>query len=961
MKIGAPTNFQRGIENAMMPGQTHNLTDLENLTEEQLLLELTVRYKSDVIYTYVGDILCAVNPFKMIPGMYEEDKRRMYSSMSALSDQPPHIFASADNAFTSMVANLRGEKPNQVCVISGESGAGKTENAKLFLRHIIHLSNKSGGGGAGAGQGLETKIIDLNPLLEAFGNAQTLMNDNSSRFGKFTELRFDYEQHITGAIIREYLLEKSRVISQVDGERNFHIFYLFFAGIVDKAKYGLDDPMEHRLINNNEEAIEDIELPQTKDMWIELTKCFDVVGFTELETTSFFHILAGVLHLGDVEMGGEDDDAYIVSADEVLRKVSEQFSIDMAAFQEALVAQTITTRGETVIRHYHQADAEDARDALAKAIYERLFTWIFKRVNELLGPKTKSSEYSTISILDIFGFEVFEQNSLEQLLINLANEQLQAFFNSHIFEMELAEYAKEGIDANAIEFSDNTELLALLLGKPIGLLALADEEAKVPQGTDRTMLDKIKAHLKGKEITHPMGDRPEFSIAHYAGKVTYRVDGFLDKNRDTLAVDMVAVMRLSENSMIAELFGAEPQGKGKKGRKQDRDKGRKALRKSVKNVKREMDKANKQTVATMFKASLANLIAEMNTCTPHFVRCIKPNLDKAPNSFKLDLVTKQLRYTGMLETTRIRKEGYSHRPTFVDFINRYKVIAFGLNSSPPATAQNCQAILARSGCEGWQVGKTKVFLRYFHMGELAQTLLPYPNAAAQIQTAARCFIARELFRERLDAKKKQAEAMTSFFVQVTRGCATKFEELRVLGEEDGMRPPDFFERKKKEAKSIRDKTAKKMQVQGNKKGITRHQSVKWFKEVEMKKGAGQTEGEGDDLDFALWFHGIISRKEAEKLLMTKEPGAFLVRVSESRFGYSLSHYVNEGGRIKHYMIDVLPDGQYQVVGNKKLFGTLNELVSFHQRHKIVASDPVCLIEPCGQLAGHDDLEEIKNA
>lgn len=372
----------------------------------------------------------------------------------------------------------------------------------------------------------------------------------------------------------------------------------------------------------------------------------------------------------------------------------------------------------------------------------------------------------------------------------------------------------------------------------------------------------------------------------------------------------------------------------------------------------------------------------MNACTPQFVRCIKPNLDKAPDSFKLDLVTKQLRYTGMLETTRIRKEGsvcafcqcacvyvsnvschrYSHRPTFADFVNRYKVIAFALNSTPPASAQSCQAILARSGCKGWQVGKTKVFLRYFHMSELAQTLLPYPTAAARIQTAARCFVARKLLQDRLAAKKKQDELAASFFGKMNRTIATKFQELQVLAEEDLSRPPNFFELKKAATKSIRNKTMKKMQKEANKKGISRAQSVKWFKEVEMAKGAGQAgDGGGDSDGFESWFHGIITRVEAEKLLLTKQPGAFLVRVSESRFGYSLSHYVQDGGRIKHYMIDVLSDGQYQVVGNQKLFSSLNELVAFHQRHRIVATDPVCLIEPCGQVAGHDDLEEIKNA
>ena len=303
----------------------------------------------------------------------------------------------------------------------------------------------------------------------------------------------------------------------------------------------------------------------------------------------------------------------------------------------------------------------------------------------------------------------------------------------------------------------------------------------------------------------------------------------------------------------------------------------------------------------------------MNTCTPHFVRCIKPNLDKAPDLFKLDLVTKQLRYTGMLETTRIRKEGYSHRPNFKDFIQRYQMIAFGLNSKPPMDASSCKAILSRTNCTGWQVGKTKVFLRYFHIPELHEALKPYPTAAERIQTAARCFVARKKFQEALELQKKQVEEVSSFLVHCHKRIDIKYEEQKVLCEEDVLRPPDFFERKKKSTRSIRNPTHKKMQKKADKKGVSRAQSVKWFKEVEMAKGAGQVGGDSageQNNSFEAWFHGIISRKDAEKLLSTKNPGAFLVRVAESRFGYSLSHKVTEEGRVRHYMVDVTPEGEF---------------------------------------------------
>lgn len=963
--IGAPTNFQHGVGGMVQPGQTDNLTDLENLTEETLLLELAVRYKRNTIYTYVGDILCAINPFKAIPGLYDAVKASEYSSVGSLSNLPPHIFATADQAFTNMAENS-GAVANQVVVISGESGAGKTESAKLFMKHVIHLSKlKSTEEKAGDmrtdAKSLEEKIIQLNPLLEAFGNAQTLMNDNSSRFGKFTELRFNRNLAITGAKMKEYLLEKSRIIEQSEGERNFHIFYLFLAGVRSRREdYQLGDPGEHRIINSNDEAIDEIEESKPYDMFQEVSDCFRVVGFSEEETDNLFHLLAGILHLGDVEFGGEEDAAYVVSSDDNLVKVATQLGVDKDALKEALVKMTSTTKGEKVERHFKQFQAEDGRDALAKAIYEYAFSWIFKRCNGLLGPAKVNANDKYIGILDIFGFETFDTNSFEQLLINLANEQLQFFFNNHIFSMELKEYAAEGIDGSKVKYEDNTELLDVLLGR-MGMLALCDEEAKIPQGTDATMLEKFHGQFaKNKCYDRPRGDEPEFSVQHYAGKVTYSTEGFLEKNRDTLAIDVVAVMRLSENPLVRSLFGGEPKKDGKSKRGKGLAAGganRKELRKSMKRVKADAMKGNKKTVGTTFKQSLKELMEQMNLCAPHFIRCLKPNLQKQADNFKVDLVTRQLRYTGMLETTRIRKEGYAHRPTFEDFLNRYKIIGFPLMSTPPATSGSCTRVLQKSGIDDWQVGRTKVFLRYYHPPMLGKVMAPYPNAAACIQNMARGFLARQQVGKLLDKAKQEAKIVSDFCSKAERQMEGTRSVLLVLCDEDAMRPPDYFSRKKSQVKKIKDPTLKRMQKKADKSkaGITRAKSIKWFQEVEMKKGAGQTD-EGDG--FELWFHGIITRNQSEGLLLKREPGAFLVRVSESRFGYSLSHYVAVGKRIKHYMIDQTPDGQYQVVGNTRLFPSLNDLVAHHRRHKIVATDPVCLIEPCGQEEGHNDLEEI---
>lgn len=955
---------------AKKPGETENLTELENLNEETLLNELKVRYRSDTIYTYVGEILVAVNPFKRIGDLYNDAHSRTYSDLPDKSTKPPHIFATADNAFNAMKNGPAGSS-NQVCVISGESGAGKTESAKLFIKQIINLSKRMASAEVedDKSKGLEEKIVQLNPLLEAFGNAQTLMNDNSSRFGKFIELRFNKNIQIEGALMYEYLLEKSRVVYQGEGERNFHVFYLFFAGLTGDGKttYQMGDPMEHRYINSNEQAIAEIKEDRYREMYRELTDCMGIVGFEQQEVSDLFHLLSAVLHTGDVEFGG-DDEAYIVSADDVLARVVNQLSVDGDNLKAALLSSTSVTRGESITRQYKPDQAEDARDAMAKALYGRAFSWIVKRVNLLLGPKSKKPNPGdkSIGILDIFGFECFDQNSFEQLLINLANEQLQFFFNNHIFAMELEEYAREGIDGSKISYQDNQPVLDMLLSKPLGLLSICDEESLFPKGSDTSMCEKFGIHLgKCKDYEKPKGNEEVFTIAHYAGKVTYEAEGFLEKNRDTLAMDVIACLRLSECALVATLFGTEEDTKAAKkgGRRRGGADGKKDFKKSMRKTKKEMEKTKKTTVSAEFKKSLQELMEEMNAAHPHFIRCVKPNNNKVPDNYDDVLVTKQLRYTGMLETTRIRKEGYSQRPTFPDFLDRYKIIGFGFSQNPPANDTTCRKILQKSGVEDYQIGKTKVFLRYWHVDQLNQTLLPFPTAAIKIQKMVRGFLARRLLAKLKANAAREAKMVEDLCRKAEKGIEDMRLVMLAIIDEDNMRPADFWDPKKKEV--ITDPALKKFQKKNGSKpgkgkaGLSRAASVRWFKEVEMQKGAGLKDSDaGASGGFQEWFHGIISRKDAENLLADKEPGTFLVRVSESRFGYSLSHCVIAGGRIKHYMIDQTPDGQYQVVGNRKLFPSLNELVQYHSEHHIVANDPVTLMAPCGQEGEFDDTAEL---
>ena len=345
-----------------------------------------------------------------------------------------------------------------------------------------------------------------------------------------------------------------------------------------------------RIIYNNDDAIDQIDDPKTLEMYRELTGCIKLVGFEDSETDNLFHLLAGILHLGDVEFGNnsETESAYVVSTDDQIMKVCQQLGVDKDAMKESLVKSTTVTRGETVERFFKQHQAEDGRDAVAKAIYEKAFSWIIQKCNRLLGPLKRNLSDKSISILDIFGFETFETNSLEQLLINLANEQLQFFFNNHIFSLELKEYQQEGIDGSKVEYTDNQALLELLLGK-IGILSLIDEETKVPRGADSSMLEKFHSSLGSKDgYARPRGDDPRFTISHYAGEVTYDIDGFLEKNRDTLAIDIIAVMRLSDNSLVAELFGGDAKANRKTKKKGGKNDRKKTMRQSVKKAREQV-------------------------------------------------------------------------------------------------------------------------------------------------------------------------------------------------------------------------------------------------------------------------------------------------------------------------------------------------------------------------------------
>ncbi|XP_071661348.1 myosin-IIIa isoform X1 [Patagioenas fasciata] len=724
--------------------EVDDLATLEVLDENTVTEQLQKSYAKDQIYTYVGDILIAVNPFRNID-IYSSQHSKLYIGAKRTAN-PPHIFAVADIGYQSMVTY----NSDQCIVISGESGAGKTQSAHLLVQQLTVL-------GKANNRTLQEKILQVNNLVEAFGNAGTIINDNSSRFGKYLEMKFTCGGTVVGAQISEYLLEKSRVVHQAVGEKNFHIFYYIYAGLAEKKKlahYKLPEYRPPRYLQNDHFRIVQDFMNNSfyKSQFELIEQCFKVIGFTLEELGSVYSVLAAILNVGNIEFSAVVSEHMIdksnISNPVALENCASLLCIQADELQEALTSHCVVTRGETIIRPNTVEKATDVRDAMAKALYGRLFSWIVNRINTLLKPDKHLSgndDGLNIGILDIFGFENFKKNSFEQLCINIANEQIQFYFNQHVFAWEQNEYLYEGVDARVIEYEDNRPLLDMFLQKPMGLLSLLDEESRFPQATDQTLVEKFEDNLKSKYFWRPKRVDLTFGIYHYAGKVLYNATGFLAKNRDTLPADIVLLLRSSENNLTRQLVTHPLTKTGNLAHTKSKTTISYQMwtpQKSISHTKldifvlcnsypfreheagdtghhpRETTSMKTQTVASYFRYSLMDLLSKMVVGQPHFVRCIKPNNDRQANKFDKEKVLVQLRYTGILETARIRRQGYSHRILFANFIKRYYLICYKTNDDPPVSPETCAAILEKAHLDNWVLGKTKVFLKYYHVEQL---------------------------------------------------------------------------------------------------------------------------------------------------------------------------------------------------------------------------------------------------
>ncbi|XP_065531610.1 unconventional myosin-VIIb isoform X2 [Lathamus discolor] len=692
----------------MHPSSVHGVEDmirLGDLHEAGIVHNLLIRHQEHKIYTYTGSILVAVNPYQLLP-LYTVDQIRLYCN-KRIGELPPHVFAIADNCYFNMKRNKR----DQCCVISGESGAGKTESTKLILQFLAAIS--------GQHSWIEQQVLEANPILEAFGNAKTIRNDNSSRFGKYIDIHFNQNGVIEGARIEQFLLEKSRVCRQAPEERNYHIFYCMLMGMNTEQKkmLNLGTASEYTYLTMGNCTFCDGR-NDAKD-YAHIRSAMKILTFSDSEHWDISKLLAAILHLGNVEFEAavyDNLDCSDVMDSPHFSIATKLLEVDSSELQNSLTNLSIIVRGESVSRPLNIVQAADGRDAFVKGIYGRIFLWIVNKINSaIFNPtlqKAKDSCHS-IGLLDIFGFENFSNNSFEQLCINIANEHLQQFFVHHVFKLEQEEYHAENITWSNIDFTDNRQALEVIALKPMNIISLIDEESKFPKGTDATMLVKINSlHGKSKVYIPPKSVHDtKFGINHFAGVVFYESKDFLEKNRDTLSANVMQVVHSSKNKFLREIFQVETTPPSL-GRGTIRHLGADQSYKGLDTTKR------LSTLGGQFKQSLEKLMKILEQCQPYFIRCIKPNDYKKPLLFDRELCIKQLRYSGMMETIQIRKAGFPVRYSFEEFFDRYRaLLPWSLRQQLKNDArQSCisisEAVLGKD--ESWQAGKTKMFLKDHH-------------------------------------------------------------------------------------------------------------------------------------------------------------------------------------------------------------------------------------------------------
>ncbi|XP_067859325.1 myosin-11-like isoform X2 [Heptranchias perlo] len=738
--------------------KVEDMAELTCLNEASVLHNLRERYYSGLIYTYSGLFCVVVNPYKMLP-IYTEKIVEMYKGKKR-HEMPPHIYAIADSAYRSMLQ----DREDQSILCTGESGAGKTENTKKVIQYlaVVASSHKSKKDASAIGE-LEKQLLQANPILEAFGNAKTVKNDNSSRFGKFIRINFDVTGYIVGANIDTYLLEKSRAIRQATEERTFHIFYYLLIGAGQKMREDLllEPLSSYRFLSNG-----NVPIPgqDDKDMFEETSEAMTIMGFTNEEQTSILKVVSSVLQLGNISFKKErSTDQASMPDNTVAQKVSHLLGMNVTDFTRAILSPRIKVGRDYVQKAQTKEQADFAVEALAKAMYERLFRWLLIRINKALD-RTKRQGATFLGILDIAGFEIFQDNSFEQLCINYTNEKLQQLFNHTMFILEQEEYQREGIEWNFIDFGLDLQPCIELIERvtnPPGILALLDEECWFPKATDKSFVEKVVQELgNNSKFSKPkqLKDKGDFCIVHYAGKVPYNAGNWLTKNMDPLNDNVASLLNQSSDKYVAELW-----------RDVDRIVGLDQVAK-ISESSQGASKTKKgmfRTVGQLYKEQLTKLMTTLRNTSPNFVRCIIPNHEKRAGKLDAHLVLEQLRCNGVLEGIRICRQGFPNRIIFQEFRQRYEIltpgaIPKGFMDGKQACVLMIKALELDSNL--FRIGQSKIFFRTGVLAHLEEERdLKITDVIISFQARSRGYLARKAFAKR----QQQLTAMKV----IQRNCA----------------------------------------------------------------------------------------------------------------------------------------------------------------------------------------------
>ncbi|KAN0022743.1 hypothetical protein ACTFIU_005479 [Dictyostelium citrinum] len=748
-----------------------DMTLLSKVTNDQILDNLKKRFEKDIIYTNIGDVLISVNPFKFIDGMYSDEVLQEYVGKSRI-ELPPHVFAVAEQTYRSMI----NEKENQCVIISGESGAGKTEAAKKIMQYIADVSGERGSSSNQKVEHVKSIILETNPLLEAFGNAKTLRNNNSSRFGKYFEIQFNQKNEPEGGKITNYLLEKSRVVFQLKGERNFHIFYQFCRGATpqEQQEFGIYGPENFAYLTKGDTL--DIDGVDDVEEFALTRNAMNVIGIPANEQKQIFKLLAAILWIGNIDFKEQAGDKVTIADTSVLDFVSQLLDVPSHFLKTALEFRQMETRhgnqrGTQYNVPLNKTQAIAGRDALAKAIYDRLFNWLVDRINKEMDNPQKGL---MIGVLDIYGFEVFDRNGFEQFCINYVNEKLQQIFIEFTLKMEQEEYVREGIKWEPIPFFDNKIVCELIEGKnPPGIFSILDDVCRAvhsqAEGADQKLLQSI-AVCKSNPHFDTRGNA--FCVKHYAGDVVYEGPGMIEKNKDTLLKDHLEILQMSANNFLVALFPDVIDTDSKK---------------------------LPSTAGFKIKSQAAELVATLMKSTPHYIRTIKPNDLKKPNILEGGRVLHQVKYLGLLDNIKVRRAGFAYRATFERFFQRYYLLSdktcyAGNNIWKGDALSACRAILASQNVDNtqYQIGKTKIFIRYPEMlFSLEETRERYwHDMASRIKNAYRTYKAfqfecanriKNAFRNYKLYRQRCAQTIQGYFRAWKQ--ASPFFDLRMQNEQ----------------------------------------------------------------------------------------------------------------------------------------------------------------------------------